>query len=136
MNRNFSNLALSFAHFFLFLICDESRPFTTTTPRRPDDANPENRENLYLFRSFWIGGSVCCPEGIWIAVLFILDLVWPIEIAEMEEDKNKIFVNAMVNFGYKRSDVNVALARSLGNEEVNMGWLQFYRLRRQRLKNV
>ena len=50
--------------------------------------------------------------------MFILDLVWPIEIAEMEEDKNKIFVNAMVNFGYKRSDVNVALARSLGNEEV------------------
>ena len=39
----------------------------------------------------------------------------------MEEDKNKIFVNAMVNFGYMKSDVNVALARSLGNEEVNIG---------------
>jgi len=41
----------------------------------------------------------------------------------MEEDKNKIFVNAMVNFGYKRADVNVALARSLGNEEKAMEWL-------------
>ena len=67
-----------------------------------------------------LGGSVCGQEGIWIV------------IAEMEEDKNKIFVNAMVNLGYKRLDVNVALARSFGNEEVNMGWLQFYRLRRQR----
>ena len=65
--------------------------------------------------------------------MFVLDLVWTIVVAEMEEDKNKIFVNAMVNFGYKRSDVNVALARNLGNEEVNMGWIQFYRLRRQRL---
>ena len=54
-----------------------------------------------------VSGSLSC--------LSLLDLVWTIV---MEEDKNKIFVNAMVNFGYKRADVNVALARSLGNEEV------------------
>ena len=41
-------------------------------------------------------------------------------IAEMEDEKNRAFVDAAINLGYKRADVHVALARSFGNEEVHV----------------